>query len=1282
MQFQYSPYIIPLIIAAGVSGLVAIYSWTRRSTSGSAAALAIMGAVITEWSLGYALEIAGADLPTKLIWGKSQYVAIVLTPLIWLIFAYNHANRGKTLSPRTIVLLAIEPLITLILALTTDTHHLIWRDISIQQTGSFSALHLSYGPWFWVHWVYSYVLLMSGTVIVLRLVWSRQGLYRRQAVALLVAVLAPWVGNFLYTFKLSPVPSLDLTPFGFTLSVAALAWALFGYQLIRIAPIARDMVVEEMVDGMIVIDDQGQVVDINQSAQQMIGLAGLEVIGKSAAEVFKPWPDLVQKYSQVREARDEISIGEGKDRRWFELRLSPFYDRGQHYVGRVIILQDTTSRKQAEERFDQLARQQQMILDNIPVGVIFEKDQDIVWANRMAEAITGYSAHQMKTLRAPMYYADLDSYLYFTEQINQPLKRTEQVRVEVPLKRKDGSRYWGNIIGRSIKPTQAGEEILWVLEDVTARRQAEEQLRIRWRAVEASPASIIITDTNGNIQYVNPKFSQVTGYGLQEAVGKNPRILKTDQTSPEVHRQLWRTISSGHEWSGEFCNRKKNGELFWEAASISPVADPTGRITHYVAVQQDITEQRQLQAQLRSQNEYLSILHQITLDLLNRRDLNDLLQSVVDRAAVLLDAPFGEIMIKEGGGLYVRAFTTNQPFLLDERVGQDMNKLSWQAYETRQPLILADYSSWPERPLPREEVPLHALAMFPVMAGDLCLAVLGVGRSEPDFPFSPEITQTGNLFAQLVALVLDNANLYDSALKDIADRKRAEALLQESETRYRQIVESASDIIYRTDANGCFTYVNPTAMRMMGYEEINEILGKHYLDMVAVEARHAVKRFYQRQVLSGEVNTYHEFPALSTEGQEVWLGQNVQIIKNKEARITGFQAVARNITEIKRAQEALAIARDQALEASRLKSQLLASISHELRTPLSGILGYAELLHENAFGLLEEKQKQATSHIIDSTRYLNMMISELLDQAQIEAKALVLRLAPFSSRQMLEQVEANMKVLAQNKGLQLITHVSPTLPENIYNDEQRLQQILINLIGNAIKFTKSGQVRVELFQPDVTHWGMRVSDTGVGIPQESLSQIFEPFRKLDNSLTRSSPGTGLGLSITKQLVEMMEGKITVESEVGRGSIFTVVLPLIIKTPEAGEIAGMKPFALIVEDDPKLGQIYATALQEAGFEAEIDAQGDQVMGILGRKSPALIVLDLHMPFASGADILAGIRSDRRLINTPVIVATADLFQAKSFESLVQSILIKPVSVGRLREVAMRLCFGSVQDQPTL
>ena len=378
--------------------------------------------------------------------------------------------------------------------------------------------------------------------------------------------------------------------------------------------------------------------------------------------------------------------------------------------------------------------------------------------------------------------------------------------------------------------------------------------------------------------------------------------------------------------------------------------------------------------------------------------------------------------------------------------------------------------------------------------------------------------------------------------RDITDRKLAEIKLQESESRFRQIVENASDLIYRVDTNGHLVYANPAVLRAMGFEKEEDVLGMHFLDLAAPDMRQKVKRAYQHQYVSKTQNTYNEFPALAVDGREIWFGQNVELIYQGD-QIVGFQAVARDITEVKQAHEALLIARDQALEASRAKTQLLSKVSHELRTPLGGILGYAELLQGNAFGQTNERQQKAASEIVNSADYLANMVNELLDEAQLRSSTATLQEKYFSPFDLIQAAVSGLDILAQKKGLSFSVQIDPNLPQEVYGDDRRIRQIIINLIGNAIKFTKEGSVSLNVTRPDDHHWEIQVIDTGVGIPKDKQSSIFEPFRQVNSAVTRDNRGVGLGLSITQQLVELMHGRIVVDSELGKGSSFIILLPI-------------------------------------------------------------------------------------------------------------------------------------------
>jgi signal transduction histidine kinase len=233
----------------------------------------------------------------------------------------------------------------------------------------------------------------------------------------------------------------------------------------------------------------------------------------------------------------------------------------------------------------------------------------------------------------------------------------------------------------------------------------------------------------------------------------------------------------------------------------------------------------------------------------------------------------------------------------------------------------------------------------------------------------------------------------------------------------------------------------------------------------------------------------------------------------------------------------------QEAELDRARDDFVSLASHELRTPLSAVLGYIDMLKEDVYGPLTSRQRRAVERAAANTEQLVSLINNLLDQAQMQAGGLTLNYVPFSPVKLVDGVQTVMTLAARRKGLNLTTSIADDVPAILLGDFQRLRQIVANLLDNAVKFTDSGTVHVGIYKPDVHHWAVEVSDTGCGIPPEARRDIFAPFRQADDPMKRKYRGAGLGLSIVRQLVDRMEGEIKLESEVGLGSTFTVVLPL-------------------------------------------------------------------------------------------------------------------------------------------
>jgi PAS domain S-box-containing protein len=346
------PYIVLLGIAATIAGILTAVAWRHRSAPG-APAFALLMLVVVVWSFAYALELSSADLPTKLLWTRMEYLGIVVLPAAWLAFACQYTGHERWLTHRTIALLAIEPLVMLLLIWTNQYHSLFWRTIALAPGDPVFAWRSTRGVAYWVHAAYTYAMLLIGTILLFRAFLRSSGLYRGQAAGILLAALIPWVSNGIYLAGASPLPQLELTPFAFLVTGVLMAWALFRFRLLTIVPVARDRVIEEIRDGVLVLDEQNHIVDINPAACRLIGRSAGEMIGQPAARIFARWPEVIARYRDTMAAREELVIAEGEILRCFDLHISPLRNRDGRLMGRVVVLYDITERKQAETALSQ-----------------------------------------------------------------------------------------------------------------------------------------------------------------------------------------------------------------------------------------------------------------------------------------------------------------------------------------------------------------------------------------------------------------------------------------------------------------------------------------------------------------------------------------------------------------------------------------------------------------------------------------------------------------------------------------------------------------------------------------------------------------------------------------------------------------------------------------------------------------------------------------------------------------------------------------------------------------
>jgi PAS domain S-box-containing protein len=348
MDWQYTPYVFPLFLTTAIAATLALFAWRHRSAPGATPLAALMLAVAV-WSAAYALELGSPTLRAKTFWSNATYLGIVTAPLAWLALTLQHSGNGKWLTSRRLILLAIVPLLSTAMVWTNDLHHLFHVSIALDTNGPYPMLDVTHNVAFWVHTAYCYLLLLIGTGLLILMFIRSPHLYRGQAATLLIGALSPWVANAIFIFGWSPFGELDLTPFALTLTGLAMGWGLFRFRLLDIVPVARDTIIESMSDGVIVLDAQDRIVDINPVGEGIINHAAAEVVGRPAEEVLSQWPDLVERYGSVPETHTEISVGEGVVQAYFDLRISPLRDWRRRLTGRLIVLRDITQRKEMEQ---------------------------------------------------------------------------------------------------------------------------------------------------------------------------------------------------------------------------------------------------------------------------------------------------------------------------------------------------------------------------------------------------------------------------------------------------------------------------------------------------------------------------------------------------------------------------------------------------------------------------------------------------------------------------------------------------------------------------------------------------------------------------------------------------------------------------------------------------------------------------------------------------------------------------------------------------------------------
>src|SRR6266849_6138536 len=477
---------------------------------------------------------------------------------------------------------------------------------------------------------------------------------------------------------------------------------------------------------------------------------------------------------------------------------------------------------------------------------------------------------------------------------------------------------------------------------------------------------------------------------------------------------------------------------------------------------------------------------------------------------------------------------------------------------------------------------------------------------------------------------------------DITTRKRAEEALQTSEEKFRSVVQTANDAIVTADSHGNITDFNRGAEAIFGYSA-REAIGKPLTALMPDRFKEPHQRGLKRYLETGEAHVIGktvELAAKRKDGTEFPIELSLSSWKTREGLF--FTGILSDITERKRGEEAIMRAKEEAERTSKFKDQFLSTMSHELRTPLNAVLGFSDLLADERYGPLNERQKRYVGHIHSGGKHLLKLISDILDLSKIEAGRMELTREDVTVASAFAEVISSLYPLAEKKSQALLQQVEPHL--HVRADAMRFKQMLMNLAGNAIKFTPEGG-RIELAASQVDDQvRVEVRDNGPGIPPEQQQRIFEAFFRLRETGS-ATEGTGLGLAITARLVELHGGKLGIESQPGEGACFYFSLPLIAIAPDQSAQASRSipraskaPRILVIEDNAVTGQLIQSQLTSSGYEALKCERQERALEMAAEHQPDAITLDLLMQPVHGLEVLLQLKNDPRTSKIPVIVVT--------------------------------------------
>ncbi|MDD2580825.1 MAG: PAS domain S-box protein [Desulfuromonadaceae bacterium] len=917
-----------------------------------------------------------------------------------------------------------------------------------------------------------------------------------------------------------------------------------------------------------------------------------------------------------------------------------------------------------------------------PVGYLTLNEQGhILEVNLAAADMLGVARNRLLKKPISKFIHDKDRDAYYLHR--KKLFEVNEVQVwEMRMVRGDGSNLWARL---RAAPAEGSE--YWItLTNITKRKLAEEELKANEEnfktVVMSANDGIILQDQSGKILVWNHIAEKVFGVSASEACGwlsashawkmykEDGTLLPGDQSPSTL------TFASGKPCLNTVIKvERATGDFSWINVNTNPIFKDGGLRPSSVAITfSDITERRQagmvLEARLRMSD--YAVAH----------SLDELLTKALDEAEAITESriSFFHFIEADQKTLSLQAWSSNtlSTFCTTKVINQhyplDSAGVWADCIRERKPLIHNDYESLPNRKgIPTGHAPVQRELVVPIFRNNLIVAVLGVGNKKSDYT------------DQEMETVQHLANL----TWDIISDKRAENALRVSREQFKAYIDNSFDVIFALNGEGVFQFVSRAWERHFGYS-FKDLLGKKFDFIVHPDDITSCLKYIAQILREGHGKTSPPFRVKRIDGSWRWFIANISryFDVNKEWQLIG---VAHDITERKDVEQELLQAKESAEAANRAKSDFLATMSHEIRTPLSAMLGNIELMEGTPLTLQQQEYLKDSK---SATEILLNVINDILDLSKIESGKLELCNETFSIPSMGKQLVRLYSAGAGQKGLELTLSLGDNLPEYVSGDQQRLRQIIANLLSNAIKFTQHGKVSLEIDReqtrsvasPEEAVLRIVVRDTGIGIAHDKQGHIFEIFTQVENFNTRNVSGTGLGLPICRRLLFLMGGSITVSSTLGKGSTFTVVLPVKQVQPQPQiepqiepQQDQVHPIKILLADDDEMGRgVAQKLLQRRGYEVTAVGNGAELLEKLQMEEFGIVLTDISMPDMEGTQVARIIRSGERAgidPKIPIIAMTAHAFsddRKRFMDAGINGYVAKPVNLEELFRQIEELC----------